>query len=174
MEPLGPLKVQSQPPTQAGFFTEGVAAGQSGLFAVRAFGTGAWYWLNAEAGVVNPFPLKLGPDDGPIAISRDGTMAAVSLPDHGATITPINTALPVASPSPGSSPSSSPTAVVSPRASPSPSRAPARGPWSLNSRLPHVDGLAWSPDAKQIVVAVNGGVEVYAASGYDGTAPGQK
>ncbi len=173
-KPLGPLKVLSKPPTQAAFFTEGVAPGQSGLFAVRAFGTGAWYWLNAEAGVVNPFPLKLGPDDGPIAISRDGTMAAVSLPDHGATITPINTALPVASPSPGSSPSSSPTAVVSPRASPSPSRAPARGPWSLNSRLPHVDGLAWSPDAKQIVVAVNGGLEVYAASGSDGTAPAKK
>jgi hypothetical protein len=173
-KPLGPLKMLSKPPTQAAFFTEGVAPGQSGLFAVRAFGTGAWYWLNAEAGVVNPFPLKLGPDDGPIAISRDGTMAAVSLPDHGATITPINTALPVASPSPNSSPSSSPTAVVSPRASPSPSQAPARGPWRLNSKLPHVDGLAWSPDAKQIVVAVNGGLEVYAASGSDGTAPTKK
>jgi len=173
-KPLGPLTVLSKPPAQAAFFTEGVAPGQSGLFAVRAFGTGAWYWLNAEAGVVNPFPLKLGPDDGPIAISRDGTMAAVSLPDHGATITPINTALPEASPSPNSSPNSSPTAVVSPRASPSSSQAPARGPWRLNSRLPHVDGLAWSPDAKQIVVAVNGGLEVYAASGSDGAAPTKK
>ncbi|MDQ2922676.1 MAG: hypothetical protein M3Q90_00090, partial [Candidatus Dormibacteraeota bacterium] len=64
-KPLGPLKVLSKPPDQAAFFTEGVAPGQSGLFAVRAFGTGAWYWLNADAGVIHPFPLKLGPDDGP-------------------------------------------------------------------------------------------------------------
>jgi len=170
-KPLAPLKVLAKPPDQAAFFTEGVAPGQSGLFAVRAFGTGAWYWLNADAGVVNPFPLKLGQDDGPIAISKDGTMAAVSLPDHGATIMQINTALPVASPSPATG---TPTVAVSPKASPSPSQAPARGPWRLNSRLPHVDGLAWSPDGKQIVLAVNGGLEVYAASGADGTPPTKK
>ena len=173
-KPLGALKVLSKPPDQAAFFTEGVAPGQSGLIAVRAFGTGAWYWLNAEAGVLNQFPLKLGTDDGPIAISKDGTMAAVSLPDHGATIMSINTALPVASPSSDTSPSGTPTVVAAPRASPAPTQAPARGPWRLNSKLPHVDGLAWSPDAKQIVVAVNGGLEVYAASGSDGTAPTKK
>jgi hypothetical protein len=169
-KPLGPLKVLSKPPEQAAFFTEGVAPGQSGLFAVRAFGTGAWYWLNADAGVVNPFPLKLGPDDGPIAISKDGTMAAVSLPDHGASIMSINTALPLA-PSPSASPSASPTVVVSPRASPTASQAPAKAPWRINSKLPHVDGLAWSPDSKQILLAVNGGLEFYAASGSDGTPP---
>ncbi|HEY8862669.1 MAG TPA: hypothetical protein VIO37_00670 [Candidatus Dormibacteraeota bacterium] len=169
-KPLGALTVLSKPPEQAAFFTEGVAPGQSGLFAVRAFGTGAWYWLNAEAGVLNAFPLKLGPDDGPIAISKDGTMAAVSLPDHGATITSINTALPVAP----ASPVGTPTVVVSPRASPSPSQAAARAPWKINSKLPHVDALAWSPDGKQIVLAVNGGLEVYAASGSDGTPPTKK
>ncbi|GAC1690876.1 MAG: hypothetical protein PVS2B1_13370 [Candidatus Dormibacteraceae bacterium] len=170
-KPLGALKVLSKPPEQTAFFTEGIAPGQSGLIAVRAFGTGSWYWLNADAGVLNPFPLKLGTDDGPIAISKDGTMAAVSLPDHGASIMSINTALPVASASP---PSGTPTVVVSPRASPTPTQAPARGPWRVNSKLPHVDSLAWSPDGKQIVLAVNGGLEVYAASGSDGTSPTKK
>ena len=47
-QPAGALKVLSRPPTQAAFFTEGTAPGQSGLVAVRAFGTGAWYWLNAD------------------------------------------------------------------------------------------------------------------------------
>src|SRR5207302_4324787 len=89
-----PLKVLSKPPSQAAFFTEGAVPGNSGLLAVRAFGTGAWYWLNAEAGVLNPFPLNLGPDDGPIAITADGTMAAVAMPDHGPVIEPINSALP--------------------------------------------------------------------------------
>jgi hypothetical protein len=173
-KPLGPLKVLSKPPEQTAFFTEGVAPGQSGLIAVRAFGTGAWYWLNADAGVLNPFPLKLGTDDGPIAISKDGTLAAVSLPDHGATIMPINTAVPMASASPNASPSASPPAVVSPRASPTASQAPARGPSRINSKLPHVDSLSWSPDGKQIVLAVNGGLEVYATSGADGTPPAKK
>jgi hypothetical protein len=98
-------------------------------------------------------------------------MAAVSLPDHGATVMSISTALPVASPSP---PTGTPTVVVSPKASPSPSQAPARAPWRLNSALPHVDGLAWSPDDKQIVLAVNGGLEVYGTSGSDGTPPVKK
>ena len=97
-QPAGALRVLSKPPNQAAFFTQGAAPGQSGLLAVRAFGTGAWYWLNADAGVLNPFPLKLGPDDGPISISEDGSLAAVSLPDHGAVIQPINSALPQASP----------------------------------------------------------------------------
>jgi hypothetical protein len=164
--PPGALKVLSRPPAQAAFFTEGAAQGDSGLVAVRAFGTGAWYWLNADAGVLNPFPLKLGPDDGPIAISRDGTMAAVSLPDHGAVIQPINSGLPVASASPsGSAPASAPPSAA---ASPSSATVTAR---RINSKLPHVDALAWSPDAKQVVLAVNGGLELYAASGKDGDAP---
>jgi hypothetical protein len=171
-KPLAALRVLAKPPEQTAFFTEGVAPGQSGLVAVRAFGTGAWYWLNADAGVVNPFPLKLGPDDGPIAISKDGMYAAVSAPDGGATVMPINTAVPVASPNP--SPAGTPTVTVSPRASPTPSQAPPRAPWRINGRLPHVDALAWSPDGKQIVLAVNGGLEVYATSGSDGTPPTKK
>jgi hypothetical protein len=163
-QPLGPLKVLAKPPTQAAFFTEGVAPGQSGLLAVREFGTGAWYWLNADAGVLNPFPLMLGSDDGPIAISPDGTQAAVSTPDHGAVIEPINSNLPLATPSAAAS------AGASPIASPTPS-ASAGAPRRINSALPHVDDLAWSPDAKQIVLAVNGELELYAASGTDGTPP---
>jgi hypothetical protein len=163
-QPAGAIKVLSRPPAQAALFTEGTAPGQSGLLAVRAFGTGAWYWLNADAGVLNPFPLKLGPDDGPIAISEDGTLAAVSLPDHGAVIQSINSALPLATPSAGASA----TATASP--TPTPSTAPS-GPRRINSKLPHVDGLAWSPDAKQIVLAVSGELELYAAAGADGTAP---
>ncbi|MDQ2942754.1 MAG: hypothetical protein M3R21_03685 [Candidatus Dormibacteraeota bacterium] len=159
----------SKPPNQPAFFTEGTAPGQSGLLAVRAFGTGAWYWLNADAGVLNPFPLKLGPDDGPIAISEDGTLAAISLPDHGAEIQTINSALPLSSPTPNASP----TASASPHPSPTPSIA-ATGPHRINSKLPHVDGLAWSPDAKQIVLAVSGGLELYATSGSDGTPPTKK
>lgn len=171
-QPLGPLKVLSKPPNQAAFFTEGVAPGNSGLLAVREFGTGTWYWLNADAGVLNPFPLKLGPDDGPIAISPDGTQAAVSLPDHGAVIESINSGIPLATPSatvsaPASAPAPAP-ASASPHASPAPSSAPS-APRRINSSLPHVDDLAWSPDAKQIALAVNGVIELYAASGADGT-----
>jgi hypothetical protein len=165
-KPLGALKVLAKPPDQAAFFTEGAAPGVSGLFAVRAFGTGSWYWLNADAGVLNPFPLKLGPDDGPIAISKDGALAAVSLPDHGAVIESINTALPLATPSAsGSAPPS-----ASPAATPTPSTAPT-APRRVNSKLPHVDGLAWGPDAKQVALAVNGELEIYSASGADGTPP---
>ena len=168
-QPAGALRVLAKPPNQAAFFTQGTAPGQSGLLAVRAFGTGAWYWLNADAGVLNPFPLKLGPDDGPIAISEDGTLAAVSLPDHGAVIQPINSALPQASPSPNAS--------AAPSATPGPTPAPSSstsGPRRINSKLPHVDGLSFSPDAREIVLAVNGELELYATSGADGTAPTKK
>ena len=167
-KPAGPLKVVSKPPDQAAFFTEGIAPGSSGLIAVRAVGTGAWYWLNADAGVLNPFPLKLGPDDGPVAISADGGLAAVSLPDHGATIMPITSAFPQVTPSPSGS-----ATAASPTASPTPSAA-AIAPRRINSKLPHVDGLAWSPDAKQIVLAVTGELEVYATAGADGAAPTKK
>ncbi len=165
-QPLGPLKVLSKPPSQAAFFTEGVAPGDSGLLAVREFGTGTWYWLNADAGVLNPFPLKLGPDDGPIAISPDGTQAAVSLPDHGAVIESISSGVPLATPS--ATANASAPASASPHASPAPTSAPS-APRRINSSLPHVDDLAWSPDAKQIALAVNGVIELYAASGADGT-----
>jgi len=156
------LKALAKPPAQPAFFTEGVAPGDSGLLAVREFGTGTWYWLNAGASVLNPFPLSLGPDDGPIAISADGTMVAVAMPDHGPVIEPINTSLPVALPSATPSASASPTAHPSPTSS-----APKR----VNSKLQHPDGLAWSPDAQQLAVAVNGDIELYNASAPDGTAP---
>lgn len=163
--PVGALKVLSRPPDQTAFFTEGIAPGASGLVAVRAFATGGWYWLNADAGVLHPFPLKLGPDDGPIAITPDGTMAAVALPNHGAVIEPINSALPLASSSAsatGASPS--PSARPTASATPTPSAAPKK----VNSKLLHPDGLAWSPDATQLAVAVNGEIELYGASAPDG------
>lgn len=153
------MRTLSRPPAQAAFFTEGIAPGSSGLLAVREFGTGGWYWLNADAGVLNPFPLSLGADDGPVAISADGTMAAVALPDQGAVIEPINSALPVASPSASAAP------TVSPSPHPTPS---VSAPKHVNSRLQHPDGLAWSPDAKQLAIAVNGEVEIYNASAADG------
>jgi hypothetical protein len=162
----GAMKVLSRPPSQAAFFTEGAAPGSSGLIAVRAFGTGLWYWLNADAGVLNPFPLNLGPNDGPVAISADGTMAAVSLPLNGAVIEPINSALPL--------PSASPITSAAAAATGSPAKAtphPPVKPHRINSALPHVDSLAWSPDAAQLVVAVNGEVEIYGSQGKDGTPP---
>ena len=155
----GALKVLSKPPEQAAFFTQGAAPGNSGLLAVRAFGTGAWYWLNADARVVNPFPLKLGPDDGPIAITADGTLVAVANLDHGAVIQPINSALPVASPS-------ATTAVVS---NPTPTPSPVSAtPKRVNSTLHHPDGIAWSPDGKQLALAVNGEIELYNPAAPDG------
>jgi hypothetical protein len=160
-----PLKALAKPPTQPPFFTEGAAPGSSGLIAVREFGTGTWYWLNADAGVLNPFPLTLGADDGPLAITADGTMAAVAMPDHGAVIEPINTALPLETPSSSASPSAQ--ASASPHATPS----AVAGPKRVNSKLPHPDGLAWSPDARQLALAVNGEIEIYTASAPDGTAP---
>ncbi|HET9780701.1 MAG TPA: hypothetical protein VFR33_02895 [Candidatus Dormibacteraeota bacterium] len=163
------LKVLAKPPAQPAFFTEGIVPGNSGLVAVRQFGTGAWYWLNADANVLNPFPLKLGQDDGPVAISADGTLAAVAMPDHGAVIEPINTALPVATPSASGSAAASATPSASAHATPT-----ITSPKSVNSKLPHPDGLAWSPDAKQLAVAVNGELEIYNSSAADGTAPVNK
>src|SRR5258708_22258077 len=94
-------------------------------------------------------------------------MAAVALPDHGAVIEPINSALPVAIPS--ASASASPTASAS--AHPTPA---VTAPKHVNSKLPHPDGLAWSPDAKQLAVAVNGEIELYGASAADGAPPATK
>jgi hypothetical protein len=157
--PAGALKTLSKPPTQSAFFTEGIAPGSSGLVAAREVGTGTWYWLNADASVLNPFPLSLGPDDGPIAINPDGTMVAVALPDHGAVIEPINSGLPIASPS------VTVTAGVTPTPHPTPSTT---APKHVNSKLQHPDSLAWSPDSKQLAVAVNGELELYNTSAADG------
>ena len=154
------IKVMTKPPTQAALFTEGVAPGDSGLVAVRAFATGLWYWLNLDANVLHAFPLKLGPDDGPIAISPDGTTVAVSRPDHGPVIEPINVNVPIAGAT--TSPSTTPTTGT-----PSPSTAPR----AVNSKLPHADALAWSPDATLLTLAVNGALQIYRASAKDGTPP---
>jgi hypothetical protein len=162
--------VLAKPPAQAPLFTEGAAPGIDGLLAVREVGTGTWYWLNPTAAVLNPFPLKLGPDDGPIAISADGTLVAVSLPDQGPVIEPINVVAPIASPSPAASGTSSAPAATPTHTSPLPSAAPRH----VNSKLPHADALAWSPDARQLALAVGGEVEIYSASGADGTAPANR
>jgi hypothetical protein len=154
------IKVMTKPPTQAALFTEGAAPGDSGLVAVRAFATGLWYWLNLDANVLHAFPLKLGPDDGPISISPDGTTVAVSRPDHGPVIEPIDVNVPIAGAT--SSPSTTPSTGT-----PSPSAAPR----PVNSKLPHADALAWSPDATLLALAVNGGIQIYRASGKDGTPP---
>ena len=173
--PNAAVKVLTQPPAQPALFTEGAAPGVDGLVAVRGFATGAWYFLNPDLGVLNQFPLTPGPDDGPIAFSPDGTMAAVSLEQHGALIEPVNLApiLPSPSPNAGGSPSASPAASPSPTARTSPTAAgsPTPAPRRVNSSLPHVDALAWSPDAKQLALAVNGGIQVYAAAGKDGDKP---
>lgn len=160
-QPAAPLKKLA--PSQAMFFTEGIAPGSSGLIAVREVASGTWYWLNADAGVLNPFPLSLGTDDGPIAISADGTLVAVALQDHGAVIEPINSGLPIASPS--FSGTSSAAVTSSPTAHPTPT---VTAPRHLNSRLQHPDSLAWSPDGGQLAVAVNGEVELYNVGAADG------
>jgi hypothetical protein len=150
--------VMTKPPAQDAFFSEGAAPGDSGLVAVRAFATGLWYWLNLDANVLHAFPLKLGPDDGPIAISPDGTTVAVSRPDHGPVIEPINVNVPIAG-------ATSSPAATAPTGTPSPSIAPR----AVNSKLPHADALAWSPDASLLAMAVNGGIQIYRASGKDGS-----
>jgi hypothetical protein len=43
----------------------------------------------------------------------------------------------------------------------------------VNSKLPHPDALAWSPDAKQLVLAVDGEVQIYKADAADGAAGSQ-
>lgn len=155
------IKVMTKPPTQTALFTEGAAPGDSALVAVRAFATGLWYWLNLDASVLNAFPLKLGPDDGPIAISPDGTTVAVSRPDKGPVIEPINVNVPIAGAT--SSPATTPaTGTPTPR--------PA-APRAVNSKLAHADAMAWSPDATLLALAVDGALQIYRAAGKDGTPP---
>jgi hypothetical protein len=154
-----PLKALTRPPAEPAFFTEGIAPGDSGLIAVRGAGTGAWYWLNADAGVLNPFPIKPGPDDGPIAISPDGTMAAVALPSQGALLEPINSGLPIASPTPSGTPS--PVASTTPKPSPV-------APKHVNSRILHPDALSFSPDGSELAMAVNLRIDVYKTDAPDG------
>ena len=167
-QPNAQIKVLTRPPAQPALFTEGAGPGVDGLIAVRGFATGAWYFLNPQLGVLNQFPLTPGTDDGPVAFSPDGAMAAVSLVDHGAVIEPVNLAPVLPSPSVSASARPSPSPTTKPTPTPSPV-APRR----VNSTLPHVDSLAWSPDAKQLALAVNGGVQIYAAAGRDGDKPVQ-
>lgn len=162
------IKILTRPPNQPALFTEGAAPGVDGLIAVRGAATGAWYFLNPSLGVLNAFPLKPGQDDGPIAFSPHGTMAAVSLLDHGALIEPVSLAPIVAAPSAPAA-SSSP-AAASPTAKPAPSASPVP-PRHVNSKLHHVDALAWSPDAKTLAIAIDGGLQLYAVAGKDGDAP---
>jgi hypothetical protein len=162
-----PAKVLAMPPAQAALFTEGAAPGTDGLIAVREAGTGTWYWLNPAADVLNPFPLTLGPEDGPIAISADGTLAAISLPDQGPVTVPINVVAPIAASSPASSGSVPPVAASPTHTSPLPSAAPHH----VNHTLAHTDALAWSPDARELVLAVSGEIQIYNATAADGTLP---
>jgi len=157
-----PVKALTRPPAEPAFFTEGIAPGDSGLIAVRGAGTGAWYWLDADAGVLHPFPLKPGPDDGPIAISPDGTMAAVALQSQGALLEPINSGLPMASPTPGGSPSPLPS--TSPKPLPASPVAPKR----VNSRILHPDALSFSPDGSELAMAANLEIELYKTGAPDG------
>ena len=158
------VRVVMKPPDQPALFTEGAAPGASGLVAVRAAATGLWYWLNLDANVLHAFPLALGPEDGPIAVSPDGTTVAVSRPDHGPVIQPIDVTVPVASsPIASGSPTTAPTATPTPH--------PPAKPRAVNSKLPHADALAWSPDATLLALAVSGEIQIYKAAGADGTAP---
>jgi hypothetical protein len=174
--PSAQVKVLTRPPDQPALFTEGAAPGADGLIAVRGFATGAWYFLNPGLGVLNHFPLTPGPDDGPVAFSPDGTMAAVSLEQHGPVIEPVNLAPIIASPSTAAGGSPSATTAASPSPSPTArasSTASPVAPRHVNSSLPHVDALAWSPDGKDLALAVNGGIQVYAVAGKDGDKPAQ-
>jgi hypothetical protein len=164
-KPIAALKPLSRPPDQAALFTEGIAPGASDLIAVRGFATGAWYWLNAGAAVLHPFPLKLGPDDGPIAVSADGGTVAVALPSGGAVIEPFNSALPIASPPPVTTAGATPSAAASP--SPKPSAGPPTAR-RVNSKLLHPDDLVFSDDAKRLLMAVNGELELYDVGAPDG------
>jgi len=165
-QPSAQIKILTRPPSQPALFTEGAAPGVDGLVAVRDAATGAWYFLNPSLGVLNAFPLKPGQDDGPVAFSPDGTMAAISLIDHGALIEPVNLAPILPSPSAGASsasPSARPTGAT-------PTASPVQ-PRRVNSKLHHVDSLAWSPDAKTLAIAIDGGIQLYAVAGKDGDAP---
>jgi hypothetical protein len=163
------IKPLAKPPAQPAFFTEGIVPGESGLLAVRQFGTGTWYWLNADAQVLNPFPLMLGTDDGPIAITPDGTTVAVAMPQNGALIEPINSALPIASPSPAATTSPSTKTTPSGHATPT-----VTAPKKINPSLPHPDGLSWSPDGATLAVAVNGELQLYNAAAAAGTGPANR
>ena len=162
------IRVLTRPPTNPALFTEGAAPGVDGLIAVRGAATGAWYFLNPSLGVLNAFPLSPGQDDGPIAFSPDGTMAAISLIDHGAVIEPVN--LTPILPPPSVSGGSAAPAASSPSAKAAPSASPAQ-PRRVNSKLHHVDALAWSPDGTTLAIAIDGGIQLYAAAGKDGDAP---
>ena len=174
-KPNAQLKVLMSPPDQPALFTEGAAPGLNGLIAVRGAATGAWYFVNPTLGVLNKFPLAPGADDGPVAFSPSGDHAAVSLFQGGPVIEPVNLAPIVESPSPEGSASGSPPKTS---ASPSPSHAastaspsPAASiepPHRVNSKLLHVDALAWSPDSSKIALAVNGEIQLYSAAGKDG------
>ncbi len=157
------VKALTRPPAEPAFFTEGIAPGDSGLIAVRGAGTGAWYWLDADAGVLHPFPLKPGPDDGPIAISPDGTMAAVALQSQGALLEPINSGLPIASPTPSGTPGGTPSPVASTSPKPSPV-----APKHVNSRILHPDAVAFSPDGSELAMAANLEIELYKTGAPDG------
>jgi hypothetical protein len=170
--PNAQVKVLTSPPDQPALFTEGAAPGVNGLIAVRGAATGAWYFLNPTLGVLNKFPLAPGQDDGPIAFNATGDHAAVSLFQGGPLIEPVNLAPILESPSPEGSASGSPaktSPAVTATASASPS-ASAEAPHRVNSKLLHVDALAWSPDSTKIALAVNGMIQVYRAEGKDGDA----
>ena len=164
-KPIGPVKPLSRPPDQAALFTEGIAPGTSDLVAVRGFATGAWYWLNAGGAVLHPFPSKLGPDDGPIAITPDGGTVAVALPSGGAVIAPFNSSLPLASPSPTGSAGGTPSVTHSPSTRPTPT---VTAPRKVNSKLLHPDDLAFSDDARTLLLAVNGELQLYNVGAPDG------
>jgi hypothetical protein len=168
--PNARVKVLTSPPNQPALFTEGAAPGLNGLIAVRGFATGAWYFLNPTLGVLHHFPLSPGADDGPVAFNASGTMAAVSLFQGGPVIEPVNLAPVFASPSTSPVASGSPAAAATPSPRPSPSSSSV-APRSLNSKLLHVDSLAWSPDSSKLAIAVNGQIQVYAAAGKDGDKP---
>ncbi len=174
-KPSARLKVLTSPPDHPALFTQGAAPGFNGLIAVRGAATGAWYFLNPTLGVLNKFPLSPGADDGPIAFSPSGDRAAVSLFQNGPLIEPVNLAPIVASPSAeasasGSAAASAPASSAASSPSPSPSVS-TQPPHHVNSKLLHVDSLAWSPDASQLAIAVNGLIQVYAAGGKDGDKP---
>ena len=167
-QPGAQIKVLTRPPDQPALFTEGAAPGANGLVAVRGAATGAWYFLNPSLGVLNAFPLKPGQDDGPIAFTADGTMAAISLIDHGALLEPVDLAPIVASPS--AAPASGSPATTSPTARTTPPVTPQQ-PRRVNSKLHHVDALAFSPDARALALAIDGGIQLYSVAGKDGDAP---
>lgn len=168
--PNAKVRVLTRPPDQPALFTEGAEPGLNGLIAVRGFATGAWYFLNPTLGVLHKFPLAPGADDGPVAFNAAGTMAAVSLLDHGAVIEPVNLAPILETPS--TAPETSATAAPSPSSSASPSpSASVVPPRRVNSKLPHVDSLAWSPDSTQLAIAVSGQIQIYAVAGKDGDKP---